>query len=107
MLKTLYCGHNVFFVVNCNKNKLFSIYFFQQWKLIFLDLLFFKYEVYFRKAIIIINVKRHESAIPKTQHPLYRTEAVLDGSQMSNDNWLYDGFVYFRWPDTLPVANSW
>jgi len=33
--------------------------------------------------IIIFNVYRHENAIRKGPHPLYRTEAELDGSQLS------------------------
>jgi len=35
--------------------------------------------------IIIINIECHKNAIRKGQQPLYRTEALLDGSQMSND----------------------
>jgi len=34
--------------------------------------------------------------IRKGPHPLYRTQAVLKGSQMSNDIWLYGDFVYFH-----------
>jgi len=36
--------------------------------------------------------------------PLYRTEAVLDGSQLSNSHMLYGSFVYFHSPDALPSA---
>jgi len=44
--------------------------------------------------IIIINVYRNENAIWKGQ--LYRTEAVLDVSQLSNDIWLCGNIVYFN-----------
>jgi len=46
--------------------------------------------------IIIINAKCHETAIHKVPHPLYRTRAVLDSIQMSNNFWIYVSFVYFQ-----------
>jgi len=35
-------------------------------------------------SFIIINVYRHENAIHKGSHSLYRTEAELDAFQLSN-----------------------
>jgi len=43
----------------------------------------------------------------KDRCALNRTDAVLDGSQMPNDIWLYCSFVYFHLPDALPGSNSW
>jgi len=39
--------------------------------------------IVFLLVFIIIDVKGHEIAIRKEPHPLYRTEAVLDGCQLS------------------------
>jgi len=59
-------------------------------------------------SFLIINVQRHENAIRKGQHPLYRTEAVLDGLQISNVIWLHDSFFIFpSRKDALLSANYW
>jgi len=56
---------------------------------------------------IIIKVYHQKISIRKGLHSLYRTEEVLDGSQLSNDIWLYGSFVQYHWQDALHGANSW
>jgi len=56
---------------------------------------------------LTFNVTRMQFVKDKPgQRPLYRTEAVLDSSEMSNDIWLYDSLVYFHWLDGLPDAEE-
>jgi len=56
--------------------------------------------------IIFINIYCNENAVNKGPHPLYRTEAVLDGSQLSNDIRFLRRYVYFNWPNALHGTNS-
>jgi len=51
----------------------------------------------------IINVLRHENAIPKGKHPLYHTEAVLDGSLLSKRHLVIWQFYLFL----LAGCSSW
>jgi len=52
---------------------------------------------------IIIDILHHKNATRKGLCPPYCTEAVLDGSQMSNNFWIYDCFVLVRCPSRRQI----
>jgi len=49
------------------------------------------------------------NVIGKGLHIFYRTEAVLNRSQLSNDIWIYGSFIYFLcpyMPFLVPTLNN-
>jgi len=59
-------------------------------------------------SFIFINVLRHKNAIRKEPHLLFRTEAELNGFQLSNDIWLYGSWFIFidRMHFMAPTLNA-